>query len=84
MKDRFKILVICILAWVMIVAPALAYAGDSESAFTGLKKGEDGEFYYFENGVWQEHANLLYRAASGTYYYVEGGMWKQNANRLFN
>lgn len=42
--------------------------------FTGLRKMEDGIWYYFVNGVVQDDYTGLVKYTTGSWYYVENGM----------
>ena len=64
-----------------VIIPATGQ--DVEDDFTGLRKMEDGVWYYFVNGVVQTEYTGLVKHTSGTWYYVVNGVIDFEATGLY-
>ena len=64
-----------------VIIPATGQ--DVEDDFTGLRKMDDGVWYYFVNGVVQTEYTGLVKHTSGTWYYVVNGVIDFEATGLY-
>ena len=64
-----------------VIIPATGQ--DVEDDFTGLRKMEDGVWYYFVNGVVQTEYTGLVKHTNGTWYYVVNGVIDFEATGLY-